>query len=64
VSDIEDAVHGMLDREEITTQDADAILEFADFLAEAGPHPNHPDHDPERYRAAINNHREFVLGEE
>lgn len=62
--DLEDILRQQLERGEITVEDADAVREFAEFLEEAGAHPNHPDHDPERLRAAINNHREFVLGEE
>lgn len=64
MNDLEDLLRQKLERGEILVEDADAIREFSEFLEEAGPTPKHPGHDPERYRAAIQNHREFVLGED
>lgn len=64
MSELEDALRRKLERGEITVGDADAVREFSEFLEEAGPIPGAEGHDPERYRAAINNHREFVFGED
>ena len=53
MSDLEEQLRAKLERGDITNADADAVREFEAFLAEVGPRPGQPGHDPARRMRAI-----------